>query len=234
MYEQWSFKNFLELSGIKTYEKINFCFDVDELLISNKGSIKSSYIELLDSRDILIEDGEVFEGRNLFDILQNIKEKYVIQDSIDSLAYERKNSYITELIESPPIIKRGAIDFISMLKRNHNCIISYATSSERTFMDILLATSLRDVDFDFGIAWDESLNKKPSGDLYQKCIDISKIESNQTVAFEDSVSGVYSALSCGIKTILIPSRISVSAYFLENKDVKIAYSFKHLLTGETE
>lgn len=222
-------KRILEDFGIDSTRRILFCFDVDELLVSNKRHIEYAYDKLLFERRIY--KSSAHNGRNLFGILRNMKCKYNIKESIEDLALERKFWYTQALNRTPPALMNGVEELFSGIEE-YNSVVCYATSSQDEFMSILIKTSLENLSFNFGVSWREDIEKKPSPDIYNECLEISGVDNSQAVAFEDSISGAKSAIAAGIKTILIPSSKEARLYFSENKSVKILNSLKQLTTKE--
>ena len=198
---------------------IGLIFDVDELLFDNRQEIFSAYESLLHVRNIFRYPDETFPGKNLFDIINNLKGRYNIKDSIEDLAAERKIKYIRLLEESNARIKRGVYGIFNYLFCNkQNIRLAYATSSEQIFTDIILdkvfeqLTLPRKGFFYTSTCWKPGMKKKPSPEIYLETISKLGLPAKQCIAFEDSKSGVESALAAGLKVIYIPSSLYVKEF----------------------
>ena len=199
---------------------IGLIFDVDELLFDNRQEIFSAYESLLHVRNIFRYSNETFHGENLFNIINNLKEKYNIKDSIEVLVAERKVKYIKLLEESNSRIKSGVYKIFNHLYCNkQNIRLAYATSSEQVFTDIILEKVFKQCgipqkDFFYtSTCWEPGMMiKKPDPDIYLETINKLGLSAKQCIAFEDSKSGVESALAAGLEVIYVPSSIHIEEF----------------------
>ena len=192
--------------------QVGLIFDVDELLFDNWQEIFSAYESLLDTRNIAIDYNEMFPGKNLFDTIERIKNKYGIKDSTDLLAEERKREYLKLLYKTDGKIKHGVWHVFNHLYYNKpNIRLAYATSSEQVFTDIILEKVFQQCgipqkDFFYtSTCWKPGMKKKPSPEIYLETISKLGLPAKQCIAFEDSKSGVESALAAGLEVIYVPS-----------------------------
>ncbi|MBP6343202.1 MAG: HAD family phosphatase [Candidatus Omnitrophica bacterium] len=217
---------FLENWDIDCGQTIGLIFDVDELLIDNSKEIFDAYCALLACRNIPLDPHETFPGKDLFEIINAIRAKYGINDSCEALVLERRSKYIELLEVKHGIVNHGVKEVFEFLDRNRdrlNIRAAYASSSERSFIDIILKGIFRDCGlaayaetpdnfFVFNgwpsasTCWEQGMDKKPSPMIYFKTLEKIGLSSRQCIAFEDSRSGVEAALNAGLYVFAVPSK----------------------------
>ena len=227
-------KDLLAKWNIDFTQTIGLIFDVDELLFDNAGEIFLAYRSLLDVRGIEMEIKETFPGKDLFDIITRIKEKYAIKDDVEVLVEERKGKYLELLKKTGSSVKKGVKEIFSFLDQNRhqmNIRWGYATSSERVFVDIILQKVfqscglwhyLENNNYNNLISltcWEPGMQKKPNPMLYLKAVEKIGLFPRQCIAFEDSRSGMASALAAGLGVIIVPSPSNEEAF----KDLQPCY-----------
>lgn len=205
---------------------IGLIFDVDELLFDNRNEIHSAYKSLLTSRAIVPEKGEAFLGKDLFEVISNIKFKYNLSESIEELVQERRAVYIDKLDKSKSHPCVGVKELFWFIERNRAFLdirTAYVTSSEKAFTEIILKKIFTDIKMNKYIlnpdrfffsrdgqyastCWAEGLVKKPDPILYKTTIAKMGLAPHQCIAFEDSLSGFLSAYKVGTNVVLVPKQ----------------------------
>jgi len=224
--------NISDFKGIDEKLPIALLFDVDELLFSNRKEIYSAYKALLDSRNIKMHSNEQFLGRNLFEIIENIRSNYGLSDSLDDLIAERRKFYIEELKNSDSSPCDGVRSLFNLLESNEDkdrIKVAYVTSSEYAFVEIVLRRIFTEIglekyqhepDLFFyqsnGIeassCWKDGMKKKPHPQLYLNTISRIGVPPEQCIAFEDSLGGFQAAYSAGTNIVIVPSPSSVESF----------------------
>lgn len=219
-------------------QTIGLIFDVDELLIDNSREIYAAYCSLLGSRNIPLDPQETFPGKDLFEIINTIKTKYSISDPSEALIEERRRNYLKLLRVRHGTINPGVKEVLDYLDRNRerlNVRMAYASSSEKAFIDIILQGIFRDCgldnyaaapdrffSFDDGrmasTCWEPGELKKPSPMVYLKTMQKLGLDARQCIAFEDSKSGVESALNAGLYVVVVPSKANREYFHMMQKD----------------
>ena len=215
--------NLFEKRNIDLNKPLGLIFDVDELLCQNGREIYLAYKMLLDERGIPIEEGEELPGKNLFDIVNNIRSKYCINTLVDELVSERREHYLRIIKENEVVCSEGVeelFQFFEQLRSEQDVRVAYASSSEYSFVKVLLSKLFHqcelyqytgNLDKFFyhtdscyaSTCWEEGMKKKPASDVYDVTLEKLNLKSQQCIAFEDSMSGFQSARSAGIFTVLI-------------------------------
>lgn len=219
-------KGLLDIWDIDTDQTIGLIFDIDELLYDNKVEIFLAYKSVIDSRGIQIKEDETFPGKDLFDIVYGIRNRYDILDNVEVLIDERRTRYIELLKESDSNLKDGVVEIFGFLHNNKhklNIRTAYATSSEKAFTEIILEKIFEQCNRDHGVSnpddffytnnnnqicstcWETGLAKKPNPMLYAMTVEKMGLIPQQCIAVEDSPSGTKAALAAGLNVIVVPS-----------------------------
>ena len=123
----------------------------------------------------------------------------------------RKSDYYLELVSGGPPFVSGAIEFIREASRSYSLAI--ASGALRREIDFVLrAGGLCDF-FRVVISADDTSHSKPHPEVYQKALeqmDVDLLPAN-CVAIEDSVRGVASAKSAGMKCLALTTSLGHDA-----------------------
>ena len=130
-------------------------------------------------------------------------------------------------METNPIpLKPGAKEAVEYFyKRGFK--IGLATSNVREWVEkILLKTGLRSY-FSGIVTSDDVTNPKPDPEVYLRCAQRLSVDVAQCLAFEDSVAGATSAISAGMRTVVIPD-LKQPDSFVRDRAFKIYTFFKDI------
>ena len=83
--------------------------------------------------------------------------------------------------------------------------IAVASNTSRTLLTAALDSAGLLGMFDAIVAGDDVAEPKPAPDIYLRACDLLEVEPSETIAFEDSPSGVTAARAAGLHVIGIPS-----------------------------
>lgn len=115
-------------------------------------------------------------------------------------------------------IKKGLKELIKFLKEK-NIKIAIASSSSFEKIHTRFKQANLDInEFDYVIGGDMVTISKPDPQIYLKSCEVLNVKPENAIALEDSDSGIKSAVSAGMKAILIPDIKSPS-----EETLKIAY-----------
>lgn len=122
-------------------------------------------------------------------------------------------------------IKKGLKELIKFLKEK-NIKIAIASSSSFEKIHTRFKQANLDInEFDYVIGGDMVTSPKPDPQIYLKSCEVLNVKPENAIALEDSDSGIKSAVSAGMKAILIPDIKKPS-----EETLKIAYKkFDNLL-----
>ncbi len=124
--------------------------------------------------------------------------------------HEKKQFHYLEIIKKNCIsLKTGVFRLINELHRKkvRQFIV---TSSSRDQVDLLVEYLFNGFNpFEFIIASEDVELKKPNPLPYLKAIQLSGINKNNSIVFEDSNPGLKSSLAANLPTIFVPSNIPI-------------------------
>ena len=118
----------------------------------------------------------------------------------------RRQHYYFGILESGVPVKEGAKEVLEYLK-SHGYKIGMATSTPLdTVKDHLARTGMTDY-FDTVVTGDMIQNGKPAPDIYLLAAERLGVDPADCVGVEDSMSGVRSIHSAGMRAVMIPDLI---------------------------
>ena len=124
--------------------------------------------------------------------------------------HERKQFHYLEIIKKNYVnLKIGVSRLINELhrKRIRQFIV---TSSSRKQVDLLIEYLFNGFNpFEFVISSEDVELKKPNPLPYLKAVQLSGIDKNNSIVFEDSNPGLKSSLAANLPTIFVPSNIPI-------------------------
>ena len=133
-----------------------------------------------------------------------------LSDDLIFKIHEKKQHYYLELIKENCVnFKTGVFRLINELHRKK--IRQFVvTSSSRVQVDLLVKYLFNGFNpFEFIIASEDVELKKPNPLPYLKAIQLSGINKNNSIVFEDSNPGLKSSLAANLPTIFVPSNIPI-------------------------
>ena len=133
-----------------------------------------------------------------------------LSDDLIIKIHEKKQFHYLEIVKKNCVnLKTGVLRLINELHRKEvrQFIV---TSSSRKQVDLLIEYLFNGFNpFDFIIASEDVELKKPNSFPYLKAVQLSGIEKNNSVVFEDSNPGLQSSLAAKLPTIFVPSNIPI-------------------------
>ncbi|MBQ4237573.1 MAG: HAD-IA family hydrolase, partial [Treponema sp.] len=102
--------------------------------------------------------------------------------------------------------KKGAREILEFLK-SEKIPVALATSSEKSFAEKLLEKANLIQYFDLMIFGDEVSRAKPDPEIYETSCRKLGLVPEKCVAVEDSPNGIKSAVSAGLKAVMVLDRI---------------------------
>ena len=124
--------------------------------------------------------------------------------------HQKKQFHYLEIIKQNCInFKTGVFRLINELHRKkiRQFIV---TSSSRKQVDLLIEYLFKGFNpFEFIISSEDVELMKPNPSPYLKAVELSGIEKNNSIVFEDSNPGLKSSLAANLPTIFVPSNIPI-------------------------
>ena len=157
----------------------------------------NNYIDLL----------KINGGKNRISHFSKIINESISNDLVIRI-HEKKQFYYLENIKKNTVHLKTGVKrlIIELLERKVRQFI--VTSSSRKQVDVLIEYLFPNFNpFEFIISSDDVKYHKPNPLPYLKAIQLSGIENNNSVVFEDSNQGIKSSLAANLPTIYVPSNI---------------------------
>ncbi|AQQ54570.1 HAD family hydrolase [Planococcus lenghuensis] len=111
-----------------------------------------------------------------------------------------------------PVAREGVADYLAEAKRQ-GYRVALATSSSRAWAThFLTALGLMSY-FEVLVTRDDVERVKPAPELYVKAVEALGLQSEQAIAFEDSVNGCKAAVSAGLDCVIVPSVVTADLPF---------------------
>ena len=155
-------------------------------------------------------------GRTNSDIIEYAIGKKPSPDMVEKLAKEKESLYREECLKHPEILKLapGAEKFLDLLKEN-NIPRTIATMSERDNVAFYIDIFKLEIWFNLDkiVYSNGKIPGKPAPDIYQIAAENLNLSPQECIVIEDAVSGINSAKSAGIGSIIAISSVEPVEYY---------------------
>ncbi len=201
-------------------------FDMDGTLIDSEPLHEKAFFSMLSETSYQFDFhtlSQRFRGQTDIEVFKaiNLEKPGTFSNNLDSLIDE-KNQRMIKLLENvmnEQIIIEGVYDTLKKLS-GMNIKMALVSASEEKIVNVLLAKTGLASFFRVILHRSSTYLSKPSPSPYFKAMRELKVKSNQTLIFEDSITGVTSALDSGAKVIRVKT---------ESNDQELT-KFNHLET----
>ena len=174
-------------------------FDFDGTLVNTSEYHQEAFSQILSRKKIDFNYDDI-AGMNSISAFQKVfkKNNFSISSHDLSILVSEKQSLARSLISKNLIINSNVLFFLEWMHQSANfksCIVS---SGSRQTINIVLNKFLIGHYFDFILASEEVIDSKPSPEGFLKAIEISKIQPEDAIIFEDSEAGLIAAQNARI------------------------------------
>ena len=156
----------------------------------------------IEDRKPIIEDARGMGKSSFMDFIAK-----TYGDKIDTELLWNRASELFHIVEETeglkllPFVK----EILEYLKPNYK--IALASSTRRSSVERQMkATGIWDF-FDVTVCGDDVQNTKPSPEIYQKAVNDLNLLPENCLAVEDSLNGIKSGTSAGLKVIMVPDQV---------------------------
>ena len=182
-------------------------FDMDGVLLDSESvcdrCFEQAAIEQnIEDRKPIIEDARGMGKPSFMDFIAK-----TYGDKIDTELLWNRASELFHIVEDKkglsllPFVK----EILEYLKPNYK--IALASSTRRSSVERQMkATGIWDF-FDVTVCGDDVQNTKPSPEIYQKAVKDLNLLPENCLAVEDSLNGIKSGTSAGLKVIMVPDQV---------------------------
>ncbi|MDA7806864.1 HAD family phosphatase [Aquiluna sp.] len=152
-------------------------------------------------------DGEQLIGNNLFDASDFLRAKFGIEDkSTQDVIDQLTDEVVAQLRQKLPW-RPGALELLIALKRAGIKTALVTMSMRKMAMAVVEQIDFQA--FDVVVAGDDVVKGKPDPEPYQTAADLLGVATSDCLAFEDSPTGLASAVAAGCHTIGIPNIVNL-------------------------
>jgi HAD superfamily hydrolase (TIGR01509 family) len=179
-------------------------FDLDGTLAETDSLHLPTWVDVLGPYGIEVDEGfyrERISGRSNSKIVEDLLPNLSVEDGKE-LADAKEASFRERAGELEPL--PGLLDFMQEAKNRGLSLVLVTNAPEENVEAILLALELKEF-FDEVVLSDEVGPVKPDPAPYRAALDRLGVAPEGALAFEDSTSGIASAVGAGIPTVGIAS-----------------------------
>ena len=201
-------------------------FDLDGTLVQTEILKAHSYASALSSlsgnsvsEEEVVQNFKNYVGLSRADVAKNMVQDYWEQlkhisnqkvETVNLLIEKRLENY-NRMLETPNVLQKyfckNTIGFLKEVKQD-NFLTGLATMSNRIQVkNVLQIMGIQD-HFNFVITRDEITNSKPHPEIYLQMKNKLKVEADECVVIEDSVTGVKAALSSKMNVFVVTNSIT--------------------------
>lgn len=192
----------------------NIIFDFDGVLVDSEILVAKAFVKYMKHYGVEKDEKEFvnFAGKKTIQVIEILSQKYSIKN---------QQKFFTDIMDiTSNIYKKeltaveGAYDFVSKIKLN---LYIGSNSIKDRIIDGLRRVGLDKYFKPEQIySFDLVENPKPHPDIYLKAIEDNNLKINETIIIEDSIVGVKSGFSAGVKVI----GLTAGGHWHENRDEK--------------
>ena len=157
-------------------------------------------------------------GRNNADDEQIIKEHYGADFDYQGFRAQASKEFWDIIAAKGLPEKKGVHELLEYLK-NNGWKIGLASSTKRASIQSLLENAGIAQYFSYVIGGEEIVHSKPEPEIYLKACEGLGVDPKETYAIEDSHNGIRSAYSAGMRPIMVPDLLPVTAEMIEKTTV---------------
>ncbi|HOW30714.1 MAG TPA: HAD family phosphatase [Bacteroidales bacterium] len=206
-------------------QSLALIFDMDGVIVENHEWHFRAWIEFCRQYGITLTQEEfytkIFGGTN-HDLLTRLFEGSLSNDDIERMGEEKEAIYremYAPHIQPVP----GVVEFIG-LARDKGIKTALATSAPSSNVSFTLEHTNLSGSFDIIVDSSHIKHGKPHPEIYLKAAALLNLEPRQCIVFEDSLSGITSALSAGCNVIGVATTLPAA-------ELTMAH---HIITDFTE
>jgi len=189
-------------------------FDFDGTLVDSLDLMFNAYEQFLTNFNLKPSFDEFtdFNGPPIKKVIELIKEKYHLKNDIDYLV-SMYDEIIDDLyLNAQPNI--DSLDFIDYAYSKSLLIAIVSSNSKKRINNWLSKFNIYDK-ISFTVSSDDVKYGKPNSEPYLNALKLSKFNSNEVIAIEDSVQGAISASNAQIRTFILSGRHIETNKFLK-------------------
>lgn len=188
----------------------NVIFDLDGLIVDTEPLHQralNAFLSLagVDFQFDVAEYGKIFTGRSIYENGEYLRERFSLPQTAEQIG-QAHHAMFTVLIADAENLEpmTGLQDLVTWLTAE-NFQLAIASSSRPEQVQIILRNLNLHGHFTAVVGNDGTLKPKPAPDVYSLALEKLGGRAKETVALEDSTSGVMAAHAAGLFVIAVPN-----------------------------
>ncbi len=149
------------------------------------------------------EYGRLLTGRSVLLNCEYLRERFALPASAQDLAEATLALFNVLISDAANIEPMPGLDALLELLKTQNVKMAVASGSRPEHVDKMLRALKLTGTFPVVAGSDDSVNRKPAPDIYLHALGLLDARANESLAIEDSISGVRSARAAGIFVIAV-------------------------------
>jgi HAD superfamily hydrolase (TIGR01509 family) len=182
-------------------------FDMDGTLVNSEPLHMQAWFDTIERFHLNLPEGWFHEWTGNTDrkLMTYLIEKFSLAANVDLLLEEKRDRFL-DIATTRAAVFDGVKEGLPQLTEKYN--LALVTSSSRKGADHVLDLTQIMQYFQTTITFDDVVNHKPHPEPYLKAAKFFRLDSQQCIAVEDSVSGIHSAKAAGCYTIGVLNSVS--------------------------
>jgi len=178
-------------------------FDLDGTLVNTYEADFLAYRDAIREATGVTVDRDAFMSTNGMEMKQKLKllTPDATEEQVQGVAAGKKKYYKNYLDKTVP--NESLIAFLADMRAHHTTAL--VTTAKRQNAELVLEAHGIYEYFDVFVFGDEVVEAKPHPESYLRALELTGLNPDEVLAFEDSQTGLDAAHSAGIKTIRIRS-----------------------------
>ncbi len=195
-------------------------FDMDGVLIDDERFKQQSWIEYGKRHGFNLTEADVdkFLGRTSRENFDDLYKRKLTGEEFDRY-HKEKTDILLELLKGKLKPIDGVQELLDVLLSNH-IKMAVATSSRRFYFDFIIGALNFKKYFPISLTADDIKKGKPDPEIYLKAAEMLHVKPTDCIVFEDSVSGITSGKTAGMKVIAITTTHAPSELHMADKIIK--------------
>lgn len=183
-------------------------FDLDGTLIDTETTFEEAARRLLARRNktMILEVMRQMMGTPAREALPLFRDRHELTESLEELSIEYREHFFATLGDQPVTLMPGVLALLDRLEAL-NLPRAIATSSNRAYVERVLAPHGLLPRFQFVLTADDVTHGKPHPEIYQKAAARLGYPANEVLVIEDSINGMKSAKAAGARCIVVPHEL---------------------------
>ena len=182
-------------------------FDFDGTLVDSLPILRKVYMDYMETigKEGTEEEFQKLNGPNIDEIIGYLKKKYSLEDSPESMK-EMFHHLFRGIYAKQVDFFPGVLDFLHFAKER-GFRLYVVTSAEPIMVSLVFKKNNLDDILEGIISSKDFRNGKPHPEVYLRALIQAELNSDEVIAFEDSVNGILSSTRAGIRTIAFGSHL---------------------------